>query len=77
MQDLIVETKIIKSLDVAKHLQPLDPNDKTYDLVISKANVGLEDVKKLQTQLLKLIRKTVQNAAPLVSVLIKIENIKV
>ena len=53
VQDLIVETKIIKSLDVAKHLQPLDPNDKTYDLVISKANVGLEDVKKLQTQLLK------------------------
>ena len=53
MQDLIVETKIIKSLDVAKHLQPLDPNDKTYDLVTSKAKVSLEDVKKLQTQLLK------------------------
>jgi hypothetical protein len=50
MQDLIdvlVETKKIKSLEVANDLQSIGNNDKTYDLIIRKAKLSIEDAKKI------------------------------
>jgi hypothetical protein len=50
MQDLInvlVETKKIKSLEVAKNLQSIGTNDKAYDLIIRKAKLSIEDAKKI------------------------------
>jgi hypothetical protein len=50
MQDLInvlIETKKTKSIEVAKNLQSIGPNDKTYDLIIRKANLSLEDAKNI------------------------------
>ncbi|MGK0380249.1 MAG: hypothetical protein ACJA1Z_004083 [Patiriisocius sp.] len=50
MQDLIdvlVEIKKPKSLEIAKTLKMVSNNDKSYDLVIRKANLTLEDAKKI------------------------------
>ena len=50
MQDLInalVETKKPKSIEVANNLKSTGDNDKSYDLVIRKANLNLEDAKKI------------------------------
>ena len=50
MQDLIdalVETKKPKSIEVAKALKLISTNSKSYDLVIRKANLNLEDAKKI------------------------------
>jgi hypothetical protein len=63
MQDLIdvlVETKKIKSLEVAKDLQSIGTNDKTYDLVIRKANLSIEDAKNIANA----IDKISQNNGP-------------
>jgi hypothetical protein len=63
MQDLIdvlVETKKIKSLEVAKDLQSIGTNDKTYDLVIRKANLSIEDAKNIANA----IDKVSQNNGP-------------
>jgi hypothetical protein len=63
MQDLIdvlLETKKIKSLEVAKNLQSISTNDKTYDLVIRKANLSLEDAKNIANA----IDKVSQNNGP-------------
>jgi hypothetical protein len=48
MQDLIdalVETKKIKSLEVAENLYSIGINDKNYDLIIRKAKLSIEDAK--------------------------------
>jgi hypothetical protein len=50
MQDLIdvlVETKKIKSLEVAENLYSVGINDKTYDLIIRKAKLSVEDAKNI------------------------------
>ena len=50
MQDLIdalVDTKKPKSIEVAKALKLISTNSKSYDLVIRKANLNLEDAKKI------------------------------
>jgi hypothetical protein len=63
MQDLIdvlVETKKIKSLEVAKNLQSIGTSDKTYDLVIRKANLSIEDAKNIANA----IDKVNQNNGP-------------
>jgi hypothetical protein len=52
MQDLInvlIETKKTKSIEVAKNLQSIGPNDKTYDLVFRNADLSLEDAKNIAT----------------------------
>ena len=63
MQDLIdalVETKKPKSLEVANNLKSTGDNDKSYDLVIRKANLNIEDVKNIATA----IKKIDQNKGP-------------
>jgi hypothetical protein len=63
MQDLIdvlIGTKKIKSLEVAKNLQSIGTNDKTYDLVIRKANLSIEDAKNIANA----IDKVSQNNGP-------------
>ena len=50
MQDLInvlLETKKPKSVEVAKALKLISANSKSYDLIIRKANLNLEDAKKI------------------------------
>ncbi|MDB0036521.1 hypothetical protein N9E69_02765 [Pelagibacteraceae bacterium] len=50
MQDLInvlLETKKPKSVEVAKALKSISANNKSYDLIIRKANLNLEDAKKI------------------------------
>jgi hypothetical protein len=66
MQDLInvlIETKKTKSIEVAKNLQSIAPNDKTYDLIIRKANLSLEDAKNIA----KAIDKVSKNNGPKLS----------
>jgi|TARA_B110000211_G_scaffold105887_1_gene123031 hypothetical protein len=66
MQDLInvlIETKKTKSIEVAKNLQSIGPNDKTYDLIIRKANLSLEDAKNIA----KAIDKVSKNHGPKLS----------
>jgi hypothetical protein len=66
MQDLInvlIETKKTKSIEVAKNLQSIGPNDKTYDLIIRKANLSLEDAKNIA----KAIDKVSKNNGPKLS----------
>jgi hypothetical protein len=66
MQDLInvlIETKKTKSIEVAKNLQSIAPNDKTYDLIIRKANLSLEDAKNIA----KAIDKVSKNHGPKLS----------
>ena len=49
MQDLIdalVETKKPKSIEVANNLKSTGDNNKSYDLVIRKANLNIKDAKK-------------------------------
>ena len=63
MQDLInalVETKKPKSIEVAKNLKSTGDNDKSYDLVIRKANLNIEDAKNIATA----IKKIDQNKGP-------------
>jgi hypothetical protein len=50
MQDLInvlLETKKPKSVEVVKALKSISANSKSYDLIIRKANLNLEDAKKI------------------------------
>ena len=50
MQDLIKtleETKKPKSIEVAKTLKSINAKEKSYDLVIRKANLNLEDAKNI------------------------------
>ena len=50
MQDLInvlLETKKPKSVEVATALKLISANSKSYDLIIRKANLNLEDAKKI------------------------------
>ena len=63
MQDLIdalVETNKPKSIEVAKNLKSIDINDKSYDLVIRKANLNIKDAKNIATA----IKKIDQNKGP-------------
>ena len=63
MQDLIntlVETKKPKSIEVANNLKSTGDNDKSYDLVIRKANLNIEDAKNIATA----IKKIDQNKGP-------------
>ena len=50
MQDLIdalVETKKPKSIEVANNLKSTGDNNKSYDLVIRKANLNIKDAKNI------------------------------
>jgi hypothetical protein len=63
MQDLIdvlVEIKKPKSLEIANTLKTVSNNDKSYDLVIRKANLTLEDAKNIANA----INKVDQNNGP-------------
>jgi hypothetical protein len=63
MQDLIdvlIETKKPKSIEVANNLKSTGDNDKSYDLVIRKANLNIEDAKNIATA----IKKIDQNKGP-------------
>ena len=63
MQDLInalVETKKPKSIEVANNLKSTGDNDKSYDLVIRKANLNIKDAKNIATA----IKKIDQNKGP-------------
>ncbi len=63
MQDLIdalVETKKLKSIEVANNLKSTGDNDKSYDLVIRKANLNIKDAKNIATA----IKKIDQNKGP-------------
>ena len=63
MQDLIdvlVEIKKPKSLEIAKTLKTVSNNDKSYNLVIRKANLTLEDAKKIAHA----VHKVDQNDGP-------------
>ena len=63
MQDLIdalVETKKPKSIEVANNLKSTSDNDKSYDLVIRKANLNIKDAKNIATA----IKKIDQNKGP-------------
>jgi len=63
MQDLIdalVETNKPKSVEVAKNLKSIDINDKSYDLVIRKANLNIQDAKNIANA----IKKIDQNKGP-------------
>ena len=56
MQDLIdalVETKKPKSIEVANNLKSTGNNDKSYDLVIRKANLNIEDAKNIALRAVK------------------------
>ena len=59
MQDL-VETKKLKNIEVAKDLKSIDNNDKSYDLVIRKANLSIQDAKNIASA----IKKIEQNKGP-------------
>jgi len=66
MQDLInalVETKKPKSIEVANNLKSTGDNDKSYDLVIRKANLNIKDAKNIATA----IKKIDQNKGPQLS----------
>ncbi|MFQ3186672.1 MAG: hypothetical protein ACI8Q3_001709, partial [Marinomonas primoryensis] len=68
MQDLIsvlIETKKIKSIEVAKHLQSITSTDKTYELVIRNSNLSLEDAKNIA----EAIDKVSKNDGPKLSTL--------
>ena len=57
MQDLIdalVETKKPKSIEVANNLKSTGDNDKSYDLVIRKANLNIKDAKNIATAIKKI-----------------------
>ena len=45
--DALVDTKKTKSIEVAKTLKLVSNNDKSYNLVIRKANLNLEDAKNI------------------------------
>ena len=63
MQDLIdalVETKKPKSIEVANNLKSTGDNNKSYDLVIRKANLNIKDAKNIATA----IKKIDQNKGP-------------
>src|SRR5210317_2536661 len=63
MQDLIdalVETKKPKSIEVANNLKSTGDNDKSYDLVIRKANLNIKDAKNIA----KAIKKIDLNDGP-------------
>ena len=63
MQDLIdalVETKKPKNIEVANNSKSTGNNDKSYDLVIRKANLNIEDAKNIATA----IKKIDQNKGP-------------
>ena len=63
MQDLIdvlVETKKPKSIEVANNLKSTGNNDKSYDLVIRKANLNIKDAKNIAMA----IKKIDQNKGP-------------
>jgi len=69
MQDLIdvlVETKKPKSIEVAKTLKSINAKEKSYDLVIRKANLNLEDARNIAMQLVELKRIMDQNFTRLV-----------
>ena len=60
MQDLIdtlVDTNKPKSIKVANFLKIINNNGKSYDLVIRKANLNINDVKNIAS----VIKKTGQN----------------
>ena len=63
MQDLIdalVETKKPKSIEVANNLKSTGDNDKSYDLVIRKANLNIKDAKNIANA----IKNIDQNKGP-------------
>ncbi|MDA7469503.1 hypothetical protein N8918_03755 [Candidatus Pelagibacter ubique] len=63
MQDLIdvlVETKKPKSIEVANNFKSTGDNDKSYDLVIRKANLNIKDAKNIANA----IKKIDQNKGP-------------
>ena len=63
MQDLIdvlIETKKPKSIEVANNLKSTGDNDKSYDLVIRKANLNIEDAKNIANA----IKNIDQNKGP-------------
>ena len=63
MQDLIEtleETKKPKSIEVAETLKSINAKEKSYDLIIRKANLNLEDAKNIATA----IKKIDQNKGP-------------
>ena len=63
MQDLIdalVDTNKPKSIKVANSLKAIDNNDKSYDLVIRKANLDINDAKNIANA----IKKIQQNNGP-------------
>ena len=63
MQDLIdalVDTNKPKSIKVANSLKAIDNNDKSYDLVIRKANMDINDAKNIANA----IKKIQQNNGP-------------
>ena len=50
MQDLInslEETKKPKSIEIAKTLKSINASEKSYDLVIRKANLNIKDAKNV------------------------------
>ena len=69
MQDLIdalVETKKPKIIEVANNLKSTGNNDKSYDLIIRKANLSIKDAKNIATA----IKKIDQNKGPQLSTII-------
>ncbi len=63
MQDLInvlLETKKPKSVEVAKALKSISANSKSYDLIIRKANLNLEDAKKIASELVAYLNEVSQ-----------------
>ncbi|MFT5448659.1 MAG: hypothetical protein ACI9DC_003844 [Gammaproteobacteria bacterium] len=54
--DALVEIKKPKSLEIAKTLKMVSNNDKFYDLVIRKANLTLNDAKKIANAINKVSR---------------------
>ncbi len=63
MQDLIdalVDTNKPKSIKVVNSLKAIDNNDKSYDLVIRKANLDINDAKNIAST----IKKIQQNNGP-------------
>ena len=63
MQDLInslEETKKPKSIEIAKTLKSINASEKSYDLVIRKANLNIKDAKNIANA----IKKIDQNKGP-------------
>ena len=60
LMDVLVETKKPKSIEVAKTLKLIDAKDKSYDLVIIKANLTLDDARNIANA----INKVNQNNGP-------------